>query len=231
MEPSEPNSAQRRSIALFPLNVVLFPGMKLPLHIFEPRYREMLEQCLSGDLEFGVVLIRTGQEVGGPADPYDVGTLTALEDVTRLPDGRFTLIAEGTDRFRVVEITGREPFLVATVELLPEEPGPADALAPVVADVTRLFETYWRQLFEAAGRPVPDFQPATDPAALSYQVAVTLQIERREKQVLLELESVEERLREEIAILRNQVRRLERALEARRDQASQAADGFHFSNN
>ncbi|HEX2173679.1 MAG TPA: LON peptidase substrate-binding domain-containing protein, partial [Dehalococcoidia bacterium] len=127
-----PSGQVLRSIALFPLNVVLFPGMRLPLHIFEERYRLMIRRCLDEGLEFGVCLIQAGPEVGGPATPYQVGTLTHLRDVARLPDGRFNLLTEGTSRFRLLELTAEEPYLQAIVELLPEVSPASENLAPVV---------------------------------------------------------------------------------------------------
>ncbi|HEX2172788.1 MAG TPA: LON peptidase substrate-binding domain-containing protein, partial [Dehalococcoidia bacterium] len=118
-------------------------------------------------------------------------------------------------RFRLLELTAEEPYLQAIVELLPEDSPASEDLAPVVDNVGRLFQTYWDHLFELAGRRPAQLTLASDPRELSYQVASTLQIDRREKQQLLEIETVEERLREEIAILRNQNEALDRLLRER----------------
>src|SRR5262249_39608867 len=77
-----------RRVPLFPLNVVLFPGMPLPLHVFEPRYQEMVQACMESDRTFGVCLIRSGQEVGGPADPHPVGTTCEILEASSLGEGR-----------------------------------------------------------------------------------------------------------------------------------------------
>jgi uncharacterized protein len=141
-------------IPLFPLHTVLAPGIALPLHIFEERYRVMVRRCLEGSSPFGVVLIREGSEVvrdGGPQSLSiaGVGTLAEIREASRYTDGRFDLLAVGTSRFLVREVrTDVEPYLVADVDPYPDEPGDgdpdvADALA---AKVTRRFVDYLRLL-------------------------------------------------------------------------------------
>src|SRR6476469_494249 len=99
-------------LALFPLNTVLFPGMPLPLHIFEERYKLMIGRCIEENRPFGVVLIRSGPEVGGPATPHVVGTTAEISGWKRLEDGRLNLIVMGTERFRIVEVVRQEPYMV-----------------------------------------------------------------------------------------------------------------------
>ncbi len=103
-------SAPVIEIPLFPLNVVLFPGMVLPLHIFEPRYRQMITDCFQEDKPFGVVLAQPGsiplQEV-----PYTIGTMAEIRDLDRLEDGRFTLMALGTQRFRILSQHRKKSYL------------------------------------------------------------------------------------------------------------------------
>jgi Lon protease-like protein len=124
-----------RELPLFPLHSVLCPGIALPLHIFEPRYREMVGHCLETGSPFGVVLIRDGREVGPLAGHIaDVGTTAAIRQAGRYPDGRLDIVTVGEHRFRIVSMDGAAAaYLVGTVEEL-EEPigGPqadADALA------------------------------------------------------------------------------------------------------
>ncbi|MBM3459217.1 MAG: ATP-dependent protease, partial [Armatimonadetes bacterium] len=102
---------ETQRIPLFPLNVVLFPGMALPLHIFEPLYRQMIRRCLDGDQRFGVCLIRSGPEVGGPADPHSVGSLCQIAHVHALEDGRMNLLVVGVSRFQVVRLYHDEAYL------------------------------------------------------------------------------------------------------------------------
>src|SRR6266516_6539957 len=122
LEPTRGRSEMAEEIPLFPLNTVLFPGMPLPLHIFEPRYREMIGLCSTEDRPFGVVLIREGVEVGEPAVPFEVGTMARIIGVDRMPDGRMNIITVGTRRFRLLGYTTeKKPYIVGDVEPLGDE--------------------------------------------------------------------------------------------------------------
>ena len=105
-----------RSLPMFPLSTVLLPGEVIPLHVFEPRYRELTEHCLAGDGNFGVVLIARGSEIGGGDQRHEVGTIAHIEDSTRFDDGRFGLLARGTERLRVRAWLPDTPYPVASVE-------------------------------------------------------------------------------------------------------------------
>jgi Lon protease-like protein len=114
-------------IPLFPLHTVLCPGIVLPLHIFEDRYRALTRHCLDTGEPFGVVLIREGAEVGGPQRPLalaGVGALVEIREAGRYPDGRYDLLAAATGRFAIETVDpGREPYLVADVTPLEDEVG------------------------------------------------------------------------------------------------------------
>ena len=114
---------------MFPLGTVLVPGQGLPLHVFEPRYRALVEACVAGDGCFGVVLIERGSEVGGGDVRFDIGTVARIRDVAQSPDGRYAVTAVGTDRFRVVQWLDDDPFPRAQIEVLVEPDAGADALA------------------------------------------------------------------------------------------------------
>ena len=115
-------------LPLFPLRTVLFPGQTLPLHIFEPRYRQMVADCMASDRTFGVALIREGAEVGGPAVPYEVGTTAVIQGVDRLDDGRLNIVTIGHERFRLQEVdSSAKPYLVGRVAAYPwQEDGLAE---------------------------------------------------------------------------------------------------------
>ena len=117
-----------RELPLFPLHSVLCPGIALPLHIFEPRYREMVGHCLETGSPFGVVLIRDGREVGPLAGHIaDVGTTAAIRQAGRYPDGRLDIVTVGEQRFRIVSVdSSAAPYLVGTVEELDEPLGGRD---------------------------------------------------------------------------------------------------------
>jgi uncharacterized protein len=140
-------------IPLFPLHTVLAPGLALPLHVFEPRYRALVRHCLDTPSPFGVVLIREGSEVAPPAgQPQElaiaaVGTLAEIREASRYSDGRWDLLSVGGSRFLVREVRDDlAPYLVAEVEVLEDEQGDAAAAGALVARVTRRFVDYLRLL-------------------------------------------------------------------------------------
>lgn len=133
-------------IPLFPLRTVLFPGVALPLHIFEERYRLMIARCLEAGSPFGVVLIRDGREVGGgDLSIAGVGTFAAIREAERHPDGRYDLLTVGIGRFAIQAVdTDRQPYLVATVEPLAERSEDPDEARRMMRRVTRRFVDYLR---------------------------------------------------------------------------------------
>jgi Lon protease-like protein len=146
-----------RELPLFPLHSVLCPGIALPLHIFEPRYREMVGHCLETGSPFGVVLIRDGREVGPLAGHIaDVGTTAAIRQASRYPDGRLDIVTVGETRFRVVSVdSASQAYLVGTVEELEEPLGGAAADAETLAaSVGRRFLDYLEMLQPPEGAAV-----------------------------------------------------------------------------
>ncbi|WP_371820785.1 LON peptidase substrate-binding domain-containing protein [Tsukamurella sp. PLM1] len=119
-------------LPMFPLGAVLLPGEELPLRIFEPRYRAMIEHCLAADGRFGVVLIERGSEVGGGDVRTDVGTVAVIDRYVRKPDGGYTLTCLGTDRLRVVQWLPDDPYPRADVEIWPDDVQPAVDLIPLL---------------------------------------------------------------------------------------------------
>ena len=107
---------ETQDLSLFPLNVVLFPGMKLPLHIFEPRYRLMIGRCLEHDQDFGVLTARSTPGPGGVTTAYAVGTLARITHVDRLQDGRMNIMTTGVERFRVLQLMQTEPYIIARTD-------------------------------------------------------------------------------------------------------------------
>ena len=191
-----------RELPLFPLHVVLFPGMSLPLHVFEERYKAMMRVCLATDRTFGVVLIKEGREVGGPAVPFSVGTTALVELVESLPGERLNLLARGSQRFRLLEMLQREPYLVARVALLEEprsQPEPA-----VLAEVIDLYREYLEATIpesERARLVLPE-----EPGELSFHIAAALRSQPLQQQALLELPTAAARLSRELALLRREVK-------------------------
>src|SRR2546423_2082962 len=135
-------------LALFPLQTVLFPGMKLPLHIFEERYKLMVRECIDEQAPFGVVLIHTGEEVGEAPVPHNVGTTAKITDVETLDEGRMNLLTIGVERFRIIAVTTTSPYLRGEVELVEQR---RESVPPeTLSRAEDLFATYLK-LYMAIG--------------------------------------------------------------------------------
>ena len=143
-EHEEQGDETLEELRLFPLNVVLLPGMTMPLRIFEERYKLMIGECLEAGVPFGVLLIKDGMEVGGPATPHEVGTTARITEVEKLEEGRMNLSTVGERRFLVVETMDATPYLKGRVRYLTEEMG--DIKEGVPDRARELFGEYVRSL-------------------------------------------------------------------------------------
>ena len=200
------------SLPLFPLNTVLFPGQVLPLHVFEPRYRQMIATCSEKGSPFGVVLIQDGEEVGGPAKPYEVGTTARITQVERLGDGGFNIISVGELRFRIRTLRQTPAgYLSADVTLWPWLPSDENAARMLVTNVQERLRRYMGLLAQATGVSLDaarDDLPKQS-AALACLTAIALQVEPVEKQDLLSSPSIESLLSKEVNLLQREVRMLQ----------------------
>ena len=194
-----------KRIPLFPLDVVLFPGIELTLHIFEPRYKLMIRRCVDEKLEFGVVLAREEGIAG-------VGCTAAVVEVVRtFPDGKMDILTEGRTAYQVIELVEEKPYYEADVEYLEEEETPdIAALAP--EKLLDLYGQCHQLLFGGSPDPVED-----DPGlSLAFQIASDLPLELSYRQELLEIRRESER-REQLALrLSEWLPQLERMKEIRR---------------
>lgn len=201
---SEHREGRRTStmnMPLFPLNVVLFPGMVLPLHIFEPRYREMVGRCLEEKIPFGVVLIHEGAEVGGPARPYLVGTAARIVRTEHLEDGRYNITTVGTQRFRILELDHSHSYLSAKVTHFPAVNGNTRAAVEMAHRVRPKVIEYVELLSKASETELKLDRLPEDPLTLAYLVAIALQVNNHAKQELLETAGVPEILERERSLL------------------------------
>lgn len=191
-------------IPLFPLNVVLFPGMALPLHIFEPRYRLMIKRCMESDKTFGVSLIAEGEEGQSGTLPSIVGTSALITEMSPFEDGRMNLQATGKRRFRVLSVREEDEYLVGTVEWLDDVAG--ERSAPAWADkVRRILRRYLELLAKNAqvtGIDTATVEMPQDPETLSMVVGALLQLSNEQKQELIEMTSTAARLSYEYSLLR-----------------------------
>jgi Lon protease-like protein len=196
-------------LPLFPLSTVLYPGLPIPLHVFEDRYREMFGRVLDGERRFGAVAIIHGHEVGGSAVYHPIGCVAEVRDVRRHPDGRLDVVARGERRFRIEGVTQAAPYIIANVATLGETAG--DRAAERIGPVARLFNRYVTDLLELAGEDqIEQVDLPDDPVVASYLVAAGLQVDLPDKQNLLAVPSASERLRTEVALLRRELSLLER---------------------
>jgi uncharacterized protein len=191
------------TLPLFPLHTVLFPGVPLPLRIFEERYKEMVAHCLAEDVPFGVVLIESGSEVGAPAVPRRVGTAARITRVERLPEGRLHLVSVGERRFRIARLQAGRPYLVAEIEWL-ADPDADSTPQELVEQVRTGLSSYLDRLFELMDQEHEAIELPSEPERLSFVAAAVLQLGLEEKQALLEAESAAARLQAELALLARQ---------------------------
>lgn len=193
------------TLPLFPLGTVLYPGLVLPLNIFEERYRQLVRDLLDGPKprRFGVIAIREGRETGidGVSALYDVGCLATVRDVTELPDGRYELVTIGTDRFRLHGLDDSKPYLRGEVELLDEQVGDETETRLAVTAVQRGFRGYLDMLASKGSATISVPELPDEPILLSYLVAASVIIDLPERQGLLAQPTALRRLRSERALL------------------------------
>jgi Lon protease-like protein len=194
-------------LPLFPLSTVLYPGLPIPLHVFEERYRQMFARILGGDRRFGVVAIVEGLEVGDPATYHPVGCLAQVREVRPYPDGRLDVVAKGVARFEIGGVVQPGPYIVAEVATLPEEAG--EDAERHAGRAAALFTRYVSTMLELAGEGAGELAVPADPVAASYFVAAGLQLDVADKQRLLAAPTAAERLRAAIALLHRELALLE----------------------
>jgi Lon protease-like protein len=193
------------TLPLFPLGTVLYPGLLLPLNIFEERYRRLVRDLLDGPepWRFGVIAIRKGRETGvdGISALHEVGCTATLREVAEQEDGGFHLVTVGTQRFRLTSLDGSRPYLQGEVELLEEQVGDEAAAALAAQAVQRGFRGYVEALAsrESAEVTVPELPD--EPLLLSYLVAASMILDLPVRQQLLAEPDAERRLGAERALL------------------------------
>jgi uncharacterized protein len=183
-----------RPLPMFPLGSVLLPHMVLPLHVFEPRYRALVRDVLDGDREFGVVLIARGHEVGGGEQRTDVGTVARIVQAEELDDGRWVVIAVGTERIDVLRWLDDAPYPRAEVEVRADEHDDGD-----VTTAWHDLEPHLRRVLALQAEVGDDGVPATielsdDPAVACWQAAVVAPLGPLDAQRVLTTDSCTTRM-------------------------------------
>jgi Lon protease-like protein len=209
--PAHDAAGQAVRLPLFPLGTVLFPGMPLPLHLFEERYRKLMREHHDDDPIFGVVLTSQGREVSEEPETHRIGTAASLLGLRQYPDGRFNVAVRGGRRFRILESDWDQAYLTGSVVYLDEPPGDPAAFPEIVRATIRAYRAFVEVLARAAGAEVPDERLDEDPIALSYAISAQLPLNTWEAQRLLELPTTAERLAQVTAILQRERRLLTEA--------------------
>jgi Lon protease-like protein len=192
-------------LPLFPLGAVLYPGMLLPLHVFEDRYRRLVRDLLDGPepRRFGVIAIRKGRETGvqGVQLLYETGCTATLRRVDEREDGRFDLVTVGTERFRLLALDQTLPYLQGEVEILADEAVDRADAAALVHAVQVAFRAYLDALTEWGGATVKVEHLPDEPVLLSFIVAAAMVIDLPERQGLLDEPDALRRLSAERGLL------------------------------
>jgi Lon protease-like protein len=184
-----------RLLPLFPLPLVLFPGAPLPLHIFEPRYRRMVEDCLASDSRFGI-LFRPDDVAELELPPGHVGCVACIDREIPLSEGRSNIIVHGEDRFALQRfVASPAPYHVGEVAEYDDVPEPSSALAPIAEEVLVLFDRVGHAARELADDENPLPALPDDPSALAFGIAAMIDIEASARQSLLASRSASDRLR------------------------------------
>jgi Lon protease-like protein len=191
-------------LPLFPLSTVLFPGLTVPLQIFEPRYRLMIQRCVEAGTTFGIVLLRSGSETGTDIEISTVGTTARITRFETVTDELFRIEVEGETRFIVDETFDNEPYLTGRVTPFWEQTGEPLDLQPLYDETVLLFRKYLASLLSKDNRHLAQLQMPQDPVVMSFAIAATLQTDLAEKQALLELSATSQRLLLEIQILQRE---------------------------
>jgi Lon protease-like protein len=202
-------------VPVFPLNAVLFPGVVVPLHVFEDRYRAMMRDLLAvpdpAERVFAVVAIREGYEVGdhGVQSAHRVGTLVQLTSVEPYDDGRFDIEVTGRQRLRMQSTNTTGEYFTAEVDLLADPAAPDPSGAPEVARTLDVFQRYRALLARLRGGDLLTGRLPDDPEYLSYTLAAACLLTLRERQELLEADGASERLAMLARMLREEIRAID----------------------
>jgi Lon protease-like protein len=211
VNPAHPAEPDRVALPLFPLGTVLFPGLVMPLHVFEERYRSLIRYIMElpdgTPREFGVVAIQRGWEVDANTQSvtlYDIGCTAEVREITEHPDGRFDIVTVGRRRFEIAQMMPvQTPYLQASVRYLPEAAGgdgEADMLGPRVLAAFRAYLKLIRTDAADLAEQLPD-----DPQVLSHLVAATASLTVADRQQLLATPDTASRLRAELTLLHREI--------------------------
>jgi Lon protease-like protein len=194
------------SLPLFPLGTVLLPGMYLPLHLFEERYRRLITERRHEDPVFGIVLTRRGREVGDTPEVHPVGVAATLVAAGEYEDGRWDVVVQGGEVFRILDGDWEKGYLTGRIEWIAETPGDDDPerIASLADTASTQFDRFLQALERVVGEELPRKPLPDNPAERAWAIAHRLPVETWDKQRLLEAPTTADRLRDVIAISRRE---------------------------
>jgi Lon protease-like protein len=181
-------------LPLFPLNTVLYPGMPLPLHIFEERYRRLLRIRAAEETVFGVILVKSTNATEVPLGMYSIGTAARLVSRRSKPDGRADIVVTGTRRFRVEAENWSAGYCIADISYLEDELGDPDNVDTLLEVTTQQFARYVEGITRVTGRRFGGVRISADPNEAAYDLTTRLPLHTWERQRILEMETTEARL-------------------------------------
>lgn len=200
-------------LPLFPLHTVLFPGMALPLHIFEIRYRKLINECIENATPFGVVMIDTGEETGGEVTVQNVGTTAFVTGVRRLETGEMDIATVGMTRFIVESTHDRNPYLTGIVRNLPLEGLDDEENVNLAKQISELLTRYLHIIGTLHEIEFNLDDLPTDPEKIAMMTAIVLQIPNKDKQRMLNTTNLSELLRMQRLILNREAQILKSQIE------------------
>ena len=209
------------TLPLFPLDTVLFPGMALPLHIFEDRYRLMINECLKQKRDFGVLMVRSTADSDGLSSVHMVGTSARITHVQRLEDGRMDIMTTGQERFRLLRLLRTTPYILGRTEIFPLEATRSSHVANLTREAGMRLVEYLRLVGEVLGKVIQIDSVPGDAGSLAYLIAMSLQVSLEEKQRLLSIRTLPNLLRRESQILNR-----ETVLLKRMQQVQESEEGY-----
>lgn len=210
-------------LPLFPLpTTVLFPGMRLPLHIFEDRYRQLVTDCILTGSPFAILLSTPSEVADSPSEPYRIGTAARIYEVERNSDGTMNISTLGGERIEVVEFDRKsKPYLVGKIRDFPLRASDPAVVEVAAWDARELFPKYLNLLLARSGAETVEIEMPRSPQETASIICANLQISPQVKQALLEAPNLQQRLDQAVELLREELATLER-LNTADDQVSEA---------
>tara|TARA_B100000676_G_scaffold256656_1_gene264101 strand:+ start:883 stop:1539 length:657 start_codon:yes stop_codon:yes gene_type:complete len=189
-------------IPIFPLNLVVFPGSKINLHIFEPRYRQMMKYCVQNNTGFGICLIKNGEEVGdSETTPFEIGTFVEFTEIYELPDGRYDIKVEGINTFKIIKLIHDDLYLKAKISMLKDRNLEVEFTLNEKRQVMKYLTDYINSVAGFRGEWISDRKAPLELNPLFTYGMSILEVPNIEKQKILENPSLKSQIDTFISIL------------------------------